>query len=69
MGFYPVCPGTPSYVLGGTQFQQVTLNLPGRRPFVIRRSDRGDYRLNGQPLSRFVISHNDLLQGGTLEMP
>ena len=70
MGFYPVCPGTPQYVLGGAQLQQVTLNQPGRRPFVIRRSSDNRYRLNGQPLSQgFTISHAQLLEGGELELP
>ena len=70
MGFYPVCPGTPQYVLGGAQLQQVTLNQPGRRPFVIRRSSDNRYRLNGQPLSQgFTISHDQLLEGGELELP
>ena len=69
LGFYPVCPGTPQYVLGGAQFQQVTLNQPGRKPFVIRRATDGHYRLNGQKLDKPIISHNDLLHGGVLDLP
>ena len=70
LGFYPVCPATPQYVLGGAQFRQVTLNQPGRAPFVIRRSPDGLYRLNGQPLTdSFTISHADLLSGGELLLP
>ncbi len=68
LGFYPLCPGTPDYVLGGAQFRQVTLNLPGSKPFVIRRSPQG-YRLNGQPLTGYTITHADLLSGGMLELP
>ena len=69
LGFYPVCPGTPQYVLGGAQFQQVTLNQPGCKPFVIRRATDGHYRLNGQKLDKPIISHNDLLHGGVLDLP
>ena len=29
LGFYPLCPGKPSYVLGGPLFSHVTLHLPG----------------------------------------
>jgi len=70
LGFYPVCPATPQYVLGGSRFQQVTLNQPGRKPFVIRCSPDGQYRLNGQPLQNgYTISHADLLRGGELLLP
>ena len=69
MGFYPVCPGTPQYVLGGTAFQQITLNLPNGHPFVIRRSPDSHYHLNGHPLATPTITHSNLLQGGTLLLP
>lgn len=69
MGFYPVCPGTPQYVLGGAQFDRVTLNQPGGKPFVIRRSLDDSYRLNGEKLAVPVISHEALLGGGELLMP
>ena len=69
LGFYPVCPGTPEYVLGGAQFRQITLNQPGCEPFVIRRSADGQYHLNKKPLTQPVITHDDLLRGGLLELP
>jgi predicted alpha-1,2-mannosidase len=69
LGFYPVCPGTPQYVLGGAQFRQVTLNQPGHAPFVIRRADNGQYSLNGQPLDAPILMHDDLLRGGVLDLP
>ena len=69
LGFYPVCPGTPEYVLGGAQFQQVTLNQPGRKPFIIRQSTDNQYRLNGQLLDKPVLLHDDLLRGGELDLP
>ncbi len=69
LGFYPVCPGTPEYVLGGAQFQQVTLNQPGHKPFIIRRAADGQYRLNGQLLDKPILMHDELLQGGVLDLP
>ena len=69
MGFYPVCPATTQYVLGGAQFRQVTLNPPGQQPFTIRRSPDGHYWLNGQPLHSYTITHADLLGGGELQLP
>ena len=69
MGFYPVCPGTPQYVLGGTAFRQLTLNLPAGHPLVIRRSPDNQYHLNGQTLATPTITHSDLLHGGTLLLP
>ena len=69
MGFYPVCPGTPQYVLGGAQLQQVTLNQPGGASFTIRCSPDAHYHLNGQPLDKPVITHSQLLSGGELLLP
>jgi putative alpha-1,2-mannosidase len=69
LGFYPVCPGTTQYVLGGTQFQQVTINPKRGKPFVVKRSADGSYRLNGHELLQPVFHHTDLRQGGELLMP
>jgi len=67
MGFYPVCPATPRYVLGSPQFSRITINQPGCKPFVIERSDQSLPYLNGQPLHRTHITHDELLQGGRLQ--
>ena len=70
MGFYPVCPATTEYALGGAQFQQVTIRQPGSpQPFIIRRSPDGHYRLNGQPLAVPVVDHASIVSGGLLEIP
>ncbi|MCR5159939.1 MAG: GH92 family glycosyl hydrolase [Prevotella sp.] len=71
MGFYPVCPATPRYVLGAPAFRRITINQPGRQPFVIEaapNSHDAEPRLNGQPLQRTYITHDELLQGGHLEL-
>ena len=56
-------------MLGGAQFQQVTLNQPGHKPFVIRRAADAQYRLNGQPLDKPILMHHYLQHGGVLEIP
>ena len=74
LGFYPVSPGHPSYVIGSPRFTKVTLDLPGGKTFRViahRNSDRNMYiqgaRLNGQPLERSWILHQEIVSGGTLE--
>lgn len=74
MGFYPVCPGTDQYVLGAPYLPAFTLHLPGGKTLAIKApgvSDKNRYvkavRLNGKPLNALYITHDQLLQGGTLE--
>ena len=69
LGFYPVCPATPQYVVGGAQFRQVTINQPGAESFVVRRSADGRRQLNGQMLAAPLLNHTDIVQGGTLFLP
>lgn len=75
LGFYPVCPGTPYYVLGSPCFDQVTLHLPSGNDFRIiahNASAQNVYiesaQLNGQPYDLNYLRHADLAQGGTLEL-
>ncbi|GAB3020737.1 GH92 family glycosyl hydrolase [Bowmanella dokdonensis] len=74
MGFYPVTPGTDQYVIGSPLFDKVTLNLPGGERFVIHARDNGPHSpyirqawLNGQPLERSWLSHDEIQSGGQLE--
>lgn len=74
MGFYPVCPGTDQYVLGAPYLPYLKLKLANGKSFEIKApgaSDKKRYvkavRLNGKPYSRMYITHQDLLNGGTLE--
>lgn len=71
LGFYPVCPGSPDYVLGLPAFDKVIVHLSPTHTFTILR-DAPDgtpctvVYLNGQRLDTPVISHQQILQGGTL---
>ena len=77
MGFYPDCPGEPSYTLSTPVFDKVTIRLDaevwGRGQLVIeteRPSDDSLYiremELGGKRLSHFRISHQELVEGGRL---
>ena len=78
LGFYPVCPGKPEYVLGGALFPQATVHLPQGRTLLVERpqgvadhsADNNSARqaaatFNGQPLGT-TISHTQVTGGGHL---
>lgn len=73
MGFYPVAPGTNEYVLGRPFVERATLNLPNGKRFTVRAVNLssangyvGNVTLNGQPLARSYLRHEDILAGGEL---
>ncbi len=67
-GFYPVCPGKPEYVLGAPFFDRMTLTLSGGKKLVItKRGDSGSLKLNGRTHTGVVITHKDVVAGGTME--
>ncbi|MFC3032537.1 GH92 family glycosyl hydrolase [Pseudoalteromonas fenneropenaei] len=74
MGFYPVAPGDLSYAIGAPQVPKVTLTLANGKQFTTVAkglSEANKYivnaTLNGQPLLRSYITHDDIQNGGTLE--
>jgi len=81
LGLYPVTPGEPVYVLGSPSFDRATLHLtgPGARggesTFVIEAhgtSTENRYvqsaTLDGVPLDRAWLTHDELMHGGTLAL-
>jgi predicted alpha-1,2-mannosidase len=60
LGFYPVCPGKPEYILGSPLFRRATLHLAGKKTFVIETSG------NGEPHSGSTLQHSELMSGGVL---
>ena len=73
LGFYPVCPGDPNYVIGSPLFEKATLKLGNGKTFTITAKGNGyqDYyirgaTLNGETLSKTYFSHNDVMTGGEL---
>lgn len=75
MGFYQVCPGNPTYSIGRPILDEAVLHLPGGRTFMVRvhnNSRTNKYvrsmRLNGKRLKRPFFTHDELMQGGVLEL-
>ena len=75
MGFYPVTPGLPIYNIGSPLFEDVQISLPSGKVFRIiakNCSDTNKYiqsaRLNGKQWNKPWFSHDDIKDGGTLEL-
>lgn len=73
MGFYPVCPATRQYVLGTPLFKKTTLTLENGKKLIIQAPGSNDTNLyvqglqvNGKAYTKNWISHDDIINGGTL---
>jgi len=73
MGLYPVCPGSPYYVLSSPVFSAITINLKDGHTFTIIAKDNSNENiyiesafLNGNKLNTPFISHKDIIKGGKL---
>jgi predicted alpha-1,2-mannosidase len=73
-GFYPVCPGQPSYVIGTPRYDEITLHLENGKKFVIKASNNSDANifiqkaaLNGEPYQLSWLKHEDIMAGGEIE--
>ena len=73
MGFYPVCPGIPAYQIGSPVVDRLELSLANGKTFTLiaeNNSPENVYiqsaELNGQPYTKCWISHDDIMDGGTL---
>ncbi len=74
MGFYPVCPGTPYYMIGSPSFPEMSIRLENGKRFTMiahGASSENIYiqsaTLNGEPYDRNWLSHEDIISGGTFE--
>ena len=75
MGFYPVTPGIPVYTLGSPLFKEVKINLENGNVFTIKAKNCSEVnkyiqsaRLNGELLNRTWFTHEDLMNGATIEL-
>lgn len=73
MGLYPMNPASGEYEIGSPIFEKSTINLPGKKTFVIEAenvSDKNFYiqsaTLNGVPFNQTAISHKQIVKGGVL---
>ena len=77
MGFYPDCPGSPTYTLTAPVFDRITLHLDkryypnGDLVIEVNRATEQAARiqrmtLGGKPLRQYRIAHQDLMKGSKL---
>ena len=73
LGFYPVDPSSPDYILGSPIFDKATIHLGDGHDFTIvarNNSAKNMYiqsaTLNGKPWNKPWFSHSDIADGGTL---
>jgi predicted alpha-1,2-mannosidase len=75
MGFYPLTPGKPLYTIGSPVFSKITIDLAGDKQFTLIANHCNvvnkyiqSAKLNGQPLNSPWFSHEQLVNGGKLEL-
>jgi len=75
MGFYPVTPGIPVYTIGSPVFSKVVIDLPNGKHFTIIANGASvvnkyiqSARMNGNILNKPFFTHQQLIDGGTLEL-
>lgn len=74
MGMYPVNPVSGVYEIGTPLFEKLIINLDNGKTFTVLApgvSKENKYvksvKLNGEPLNRSYIKHEDIMSGATLE--
>ena len=73
LGFYPVTPGVPEYVIGSPLFDKVTMHLQNGNTFIIEAENNMDnnhfiqsMRLNNTKYKNTWIDYNEIQKGGNL---
>lgn len=73
VGFYPVCPGMPYYVIGSPSFDESVITLENGKQFTIEAPGASDGNiyiqsatLNGQSYDKSYLLHADIMNGGKL---
>jgi predicted alpha-1,2-mannosidase len=73
LGFYPVAPGSDQYALGSPSVKNAMLHLENGKTFLVEAIDQSDKNiyvrkvlLNGQPLNRLYITHDEIMAGGKI---
>jgi predicted alpha-1,2-mannosidase len=75
MGFYPVTPGSDKYIIGSPLFKSMKINLENGNTFEIKAKGNSKSNIyvhaityNGEPWTKSYITHDMIMQGGTLEI-
>ncbi|MGH8082925.1 MAG: GH92 family glycosyl hydrolase, partial [Lysobacter sp.] len=73
LGFYPVAPASNEYAIGRPFLPRATLNLPNGKRFTViadgldeAHTYIGAATLNGKPLNRSFLRHEEIVAGGEL---
>ena len=79
MGIHPICPGDNKYQITSPVFNKIEISLDkeyynGNKFTIIANNNSSEniyiqsMQLNGKPLNRFWISHQEIIAGGTLAL-
>jgi predicted alpha-1,2-mannosidase len=75
MGFYPVCPATPYYIIGSPSFAETVISLENGKSFTIKAENASSEniyiqsaKLNGKKYDKNYLTHDDIMGGGVLEV-
>lgn len=73
LGFYPVAPGSGVYSLGSPTVVDAEISLENGKKFFVKTKNQGQrnvyvqkVELNGNPLKSLTLSHQEIMNGGTL---
>jgi predicted alpha-1,2-mannosidase len=75
IGFGPITPGAPLFVIGSPQFERIAIDVGGPAPFVVEAPGASllnryvtSATLNGTPLDRVWFASTALAPSGTLQL-
>ncbi|OPA74587.1 alpha-mannosidase [Paenibacillus selenitireducens] len=73
MGFYPLTPGVPEYVLGTPYFKKMTVHLENGQQIHIEAPNNADdhkyvsgVQMNEKSVANLYLTHDQLVNGGTI---
>ncbi|UOY08218.1 GH92 family glycosyl hydrolase [Muricauda sp. SCSIO 64092] len=73
LGFYPVAPSVPEYVISGPHFDKITIALENGKELIINApgASKGkkyiqSLKVNGVPITKNYLNHFDMMDGGVL---
>ena len=74
MGFYPVSPSVPQYVISGPHFDKITLSLGNGKKLIINAKGASSGKnyiqkitFNGVEYNKTFLDHFALMEGGVLD--
>jgi predicted alpha-1,2-mannosidase len=73
IGFYPLAPGSDQYQIGSPSILHAVLQLENGKRFTIETKNQNEQNvyvekmvLNGKVLNRYYLTHDEIMNGGTL---